>query len=123
MLFADTLDPIKRNTKDQLFLVQIKVAPAPDNKEGAKFGGAYASAWVDAETLQEAAQKALSSIKEAGWDPVEFMHWELVTRDNYSVATHKEDELRTIHQCIATAMEHGVCLIFSVWPKRRKRGR
>lgn len=123
MLLTDTLDPIRRSSKDQLFMIQIMVAPAADNKECAKYGGACASAWVDAETFPEALNQAVFRIKQAGWDPVSLFHWELVCRDDYSAATHRADVFRSIRQCIALADEYGVGLELATWPKRGRRGR
>jgi hypothetical protein len=120
---ADTRDPMRRDSKDQLFFVQVKVAPGKDNREAAKCGGGIASAWVDAEVFEEAVEKTFSRIKEVGWGAVTFMHWEMVRRDTYSAAVHGENNLRMIHQCIAIAMKHGVGLMLATWPKRGRRKR
>ena len=123
MSSADRHDPARRNSKDQLFFIQFKAVPAADNERLAQYGGAYASAWVDAEILEDAWEKAFLSIEAAGWSPVKLMHWDIVRRDDYSAAIHGEDDLRTIRQSIATAIQHGVGLMLSAWPKRaRKRG-
>ncbi len=116
MLFADTIGPVNRNTPEELFLLRIEATPTPENPEKDDVGGAYVNAWVDAETLREAEEKAIERIKEEGWSPVKFEHWELVCKDCYSEESYDKESLPDILDSIETAFEYGVGLIFHTWP-------
>lgn len=113
MLFADTIESVKRNTPEELFLLRIEATPNTENPESFDIGGACINAWVDAETLREAEVKAIDRIKEEGWSPVKFEHWELVCKDCYSKKSHDEEALPN---SIETAFKYGVGLIFHTWP-------
>jgi len=115
MLFADTVEPVKRNTSDELFLFRIEAIPTPENPESSDVGGAYINAWVDTETLRDAEEIAIERIKEEGWSPIKFEHWELVCKDCYSKESHDKDALPDIIECIDTALEYGVGLLFHTW--------
>jgi hypothetical protein len=116
MLFADTIEPVTRNTTEELFLLRIEAIPTPENPESADTGGAYINVWVDTATLSEAEEKAIERIKEEGWQPVKFEHWELVCKDCYSEESQDKEALPDIIECIDTAFEYGVGLLFHTWP-------
>lgn len=116
MLFADTIEPVKRKTSEKLFLLRIEATPTPENPESDEVAGAYVNAWVDAETLREAEEKAIDRIKEEGWSPVKFEHWELVSKGCYLEESHDKEALPDILDSIETALEYGVGLIFHTWP-------
>jgi len=115
MLFADTIEPVKRKTSDELFLLRIEATPTPVNPESDEVGGAYVNAWVDAATLREAEENAINRIKEEGWSPVKIERWELVCKDCYSEEFHDVEALPDILDAIETAFEYGVGLIFHTW--------
>jgi hypothetical protein len=116
MLFADTIDPVSRANKSELFLIRIEVVSDVSNPESAEAGGAFANAWVDADSLKEAEEKAIAQIEAEGWKPRRFDHWELVCKDCYSTESHGEQEVRDILLSIETAFQYGVGLIFHTWP-------
>jgi hypothetical protein len=117
MLFADTIDPVSRENRSELFLFRIEVVPAEDNPESAEVGGAYANAWVDADTLRGAEIKAIDRIEAEGWQPKRFDHWEIVCKDCYSAESPGGQEVRDILESIDMAFQYGVGLIFYTWPK------
>jgi hypothetical protein len=116
MLFADTIEPVSRENGSDLFLVRIEVVPAEGNPESGKVGGAFANAWVDADTLREAEIKAVAEIETEGWRPQRFDHWEVVCKDCYSGESHGKQEVRDILSSMETAFRYGVGLIFYTWP-------
>ncbi len=50
----------------ELFLVRIEVVPVEGNPEIAEVGGAFANAWVAADTLREAEVRAIDRIEAEG---------------------------------------------------------
>ena len=116
-LFADTIEPVKRRSADELFLVRVIAKPLPDNSGAAEIGGAYINCWVNVDDLRTAEQRAIDRVREEQWRPTKFEHWELVCRRCYvEDSKYDEDERRESLARVDEAFEYGIAITFFCWP-------
>lgn len=105
-LYSDTVDPVRRMTPDELFLVRIEAIPEPDNPEAADTGGAFVNCWLDVDDLRSAELEAIEIIRYNGWRPQRLDTWELVSRSSCGDSAEQVEE----------AFHNGSACAFFAWP-------
>lgn len=113
--YSDGIDPVRRSSSDELFLVIIEATPEPDSDEYGEAGGAFVNCWVNADDLRTAERRAVALIQEAGWQPHRFDNWELVTRATYVDCEPAHDE-PDLHEVVEQAFIDGEVCVFHTWP-------
>ena len=81
--YSDTIEPVFRTSKKQVFLVMIEAKPKPDSDEAKEFGGAFCNCWVNADDLRTAERSAVLMMEQDNWIPHRFDEWSLVDREFY----------------------------------------
>lgn len=115
-LYSDSVDEIKRESHQDLFLIMFVATPRKDHEKFGDFGGAYASCWVNTDTLKEAEILALETIEKEKWIALKFQDWEIVNEETYTGSGDlSEEEAAEYKTCLAQAFEHGICLSFYCW--------
>ncbi|HTK75170.1 MAG TPA: hypothetical protein VL371_07920 [Gemmataceae bacterium] len=113
--YSDGIEPIRRSSPDELFLVTIEARPEPDSDEYGEAGGAFVNCWVDADDLRTAERRAVALIREDGWRPHRFDDWELVTRSTYD-SHEPADDGPDLREVAEQAFIDGEACVFNTWP-------
>ena len=114
--YSDGIDPVRRASADELFLVTIEARPGPDADEYGEAGGAFVNCWVDADDLRTAERRAVALIEENGWRPHRFEEWELVTRTTYADREPPADGEPDFRELVDQAFADGEACVFNTWP-------
>jgi hypothetical protein len=113
--YSDGIEPIRRSSPDELFLVTIEARPEPDSDEYGEAGGAFVNCWVDADDLRTAERRAVALIRADGWRPHRFDDWELVTRSTYD-SHEPADDGPNLREVVEQAFIDGEVCVFNTWP-------
>jgi len=113
--YSDGIEPIRRSSPEELFLVTIEARPEPDSDEHGEAGGAFVNCWVDADDLRTAERRAAALIRENGWRPHRFDDWELVTRSTYD-GREPDDDGPELREVVEQAFIDGEVCVFNTWP-------
>jgi hypothetical protein len=109
--YADGIEPVRRSSPDELFLVTMEARPAPDSEEFGEVGGSFVNCWVAADDLRTAERRAVALIQEAGWMPHRFEEWSLVTRETYA-----DEDAPDLRELFEQALIDGEVCVFYEWP-------
>jgi len=113
--YSDSIDPVRRSSAEELFLVTIEARPEPDSEEYGEVGGAFVNCWVDADDLSTAERRTVALIEQEGWRPHRFDDWQLVTRATYADREPAEDGL-DLREIVEQAFIDGEVCKFYSWP-------
>lgn len=80
-LFADSLEPLKRRHRDEIFFLRFEGRPDETNPESEEVAGGFIHAWIDADTLRDAELLALKAISQDEWIACRLDDWALADRD------------------------------------------
>jgi hypothetical protein len=116
VFYSDGIDPVRRSSPDELFLVTIEARPEPDSDEHGVAGGAFVNCWVNAEDLRTAERRAIALIEVGGWRPHRFHDWELVTRATYE-GREPPDGGPDLREVVEQAFIDGEVSVFNTWPR------
>jgi hypothetical protein len=105
-LFADSIEPITRESPDQVFFIRIEGRPQEDNPEALEVAGGYINIWIDTDVFRDAELQAMEAIQNEGWRPHRFDHWSVLGRDECP-----EEGLEAFDE----AVEAGVSLSIFTW--------
>ena len=114
--YSDGINPVRRSSPDELFLVTIEARPEPGSGESGEAGGAFVNCWVDADDLRAAERRAVALIRESGWRPHRFEDWELVTRASYANREPQDDGGPDLRELVDQAFIDGEVCVFNTWP-------
>ena len=114
--YSDRIDPVRRASADELFLLTIEARPEPEADEYGEAGGAFVNCWVDADDLRTAERRAVALIEENGWRPHRFDEWELVTLATYADRPPPDDGEPDLREVAAQAFTDGEVCLFNTWP-------
>ena len=114
--YSDGLDPVRRSSRDELFLLTIEARPEPGSDRCGEAGGAFVSCWVNADDLRTAERRAVALVMENGWRPHRFEAWELVTRATYAGRTPRDDGGPDSREVVDQAFVDGEVCVFNTWP-------
>ena len=113
--YSDGIDPVRRSSPNELFLVTIEARPEPDSAEYGEVDGAFVNCWVDADDLRSAERRAVALIQEDGCRPHRFDVWELVSRATYE-GREPSDDGPDLREVVAQAFTDGEVCVFRTWP-------
>jgi hypothetical protein len=114
--YSDGIDPIRRSSPDELFLITIEARPEPGADEYGDAGGAFVNCWVNAADLRMAERRAVALIRDHGWRPHRFEEWELVTRATYTGREQESDGGPDLREVVEQAFLDGEVCVFNTWP-------
>jgi hypothetical protein len=114
--YSDRIDPVRRSSSDELFLLTIEARPAPDADEYGNVAGAFVNCWVNADDLRTAERRAVALIQGYRWRPYRFKDWELVTRATYAGREPRDHGAPDLQDIVDQAfIDEEVC-VFHTWP-------
>lgn len=105
-LFADSIEPVIRESPDQVFFIRIEGRPQEDNPEAHEVAGGYINIWIDTDVFRDAEVEAMEAIQNEGWRPHRFDDWSLLVRDECP-----EEGLEEFDK----AVEAGISLSIFTW--------
>lgn len=114
--YSDGIDPVRRNSRDELFLLTIEARPEPHSEEYGEAGGAFVNCWVNADDLRTAERQAVALIEQHGWRPHRFDEWELVCRATYAGREPPDDGDLDLREIVEQAFIDGEVCVFNTWP-------
>jgi hypothetical protein len=114
--YSDCIDPVRRSSSGELFLLTIEARPEPDSDDSGDAGGAFVNCWVNADDLRTAERRAVALIQEYGWRPHRFEEWELVTRATYTDWEPGDDGGPDLREVVDQAFIDGEVCVFNTWP-------
>jgi hypothetical protein len=115
--YSDGIDPVRRSSPEEVFLVTIEARPTPDAEDYDEAGGAFVNCWVDADDLRTAERRAVALIEEDGWRPHRFDSWKLVTRDTYADWEPDDEGEQDPREMVGQALADGEVCVFHTWPR------
>ncbi|MEI7425035.1 MAG: hypothetical protein WCK10_02870, partial [Candidatus Staskawiczbacteria bacterium] len=116
MTHSENIDPVRRSSSVELFLLIIEARPLPGSQAYGGAGGAFVNCWVDADDLRAAERRAVALISEAGWRPHRFDSWEIVTRDSYNDLEPTDDDGSDLSKLVSQAFIDGEVCVIHTWP-------
>jgi len=114
--YSDSINPVRRSSSDELFLLTIEAHPEPNSEDYGEAGGAFVNCWVNADDLRTAERRAVALIQEHGWRPHRFEEWELVTRATYGERELRDDGGQDLREVVDQAFIDGEVCVFNTWP-------
>ncbi len=114
--YSDGIEPVRRSSSDELFLLTIEARPEPDSEDYGEVGGAFVNCWVNADDLRAAERRAVTLIQEHGWRPHRFEEWELITRATYADLQPGDDGEPDLREVVDQAFIDGEVCVFNMWP-------
>ena len=114
--YSDGIEPVRRSSLDELFLLTIEARPEPDADDFGEAGGAFVNCWVNTDDLRAAERRAVALIEERGWRPHRFAEWELVTRATYADRDPRDDYGLNLRVIVDQAFTDGEVCVFHTWP-------
>jgi hypothetical protein len=114
--YSDGIEPVRRSSPNELFLVTIEARPAPGSEEFGELGGSFVNCWVDADDLRTAERRAVALIQADGWMPHRFEEWSLVTRETYADWEPLDDGEPDSRELFEQALIDGEVCVFYEWP-------
>jgi hypothetical protein len=114
--YSDSINPVRRSSSDELFLLTIEAHPEPSSEDFGLAGGAFVNCWVNADDLRTAERRSVALIQEHGWRPHRFEEWELVTRATYGERELRGDGGQDLREFVDQAFIDGEVCAFNTWP-------
>jgi hypothetical protein len=114
-LFADSIAPVRRTMPGEVFFIRMEASPEPGSDDFGTEGGGFVNCYVDADDLRAAELRAISLIRDHGWQPLRFETWEL-TCGECANDTQSEDDAPTSRELVERALLDGECCVFFTWP-------
>jgi hypothetical protein len=113
--YSSGIDPARRSSSDQLFLLIIEARPEPEAAEYCDAGGAFVACLIDADDLRVAEQRAVALIQERSWRPHRFEKWVLVTRATYADGPEPTAGELDMREIVDQTFIDGEVAIFNTW--------
>jgi len=114
--YSDGIEPVRRSSPGELFLVTIEARPAPGSEEFGTMGGSFVNCWIDADDLRTAERRAVALIQTDGWMPHRFEEWSIVTRETYTDWEPQGDGGPDLRELFDQALTDGEVCLFNNWP-------
>ena len=77
--------------KPPTFVLEVPVHPTPGSDAAGTATGAYANVFVLAHSAEEATDRAVSELRDAGWSPEEELSIRQVTATDFAVGSTAEE--------------------------------
>ena len=100
---------------DEVFFIRMEASPEPGSDDFSTEGGGVVNCYVDADDLRTAELRAISLIRQHGWQPQRFETWEL-TCGECAKDTPADDGSPTSRELVEQALLDGECCVFYTWP-------
>jgi hypothetical protein len=115
-LYADRIEPVRRTSPEELFLVTLEAVPEADSEDFGELGGAFVNCWVDVDDLRTAELRAVELIQGQHWRPVRFESWSIVSRATYADQEPEDEDEPDYLELVEAAFAQGAAYIFNTWP-------
>jgi hypothetical protein len=114
--YADGIEPVRRSSPGELFLVTIEARPAPGSEKFGQMGGSFVNCWVNADDLCTAERRAVALIEADGWRPHRFEEWSIVSRETYTDWKPLDEDGPDLRELFEQALIDGELCVFNTWP-------
>lgn len=114
--YSDTIDPVFRTSKDEVFLITIEAKPKPETDESKEYAGAFCNCYVNADDLRTAERRAVQIMDECNWIPFRFDEWTIVSRKFYDDWKPLNEGDTDVREYVDQALIDGEVLVEHTFP-------